>query len=58
MLWGSKFVKFRLRDKWLNSISWCGDEKVLDIGCGHGLMLIGAAKRLRDGKAIGIDLWQ
>jgi ubiquinone/menaquinone biosynthesis C-methylase UbiE len=31
---------------------------VLDIGCGHGLMLIGAAKRLRDGKATGIDLWQ
>jgi ubiquinone/menaquinone biosynthesis C-methylase UbiE len=47
-----------VRDKLLNSISWQGDEKVLDVGCGHGLMLIGAAKRLRDGKATGIDLWQ
>jgi arsenite methyltransferase len=58
MLWGSKVEKFRIRDKLLNSISWCGDERVLDVGCGHGLMLIGAAKRLRDGKATGIDLWQ
>jgi arsenite methyltransferase len=58
MLWGSLVEKFRMRDKLLNSISWQGNEKVLDVGCGHGLMLIGAAKRLRDGKAIGIDLWQ
>jgi arsenite methyltransferase len=31
---------------------------VLDVGCGHGLMLIGAAKRLSSGRAIGIDIWQ
>jgi ubiquinone/menaquinone biosynthesis C-methylase UbiE len=30
----------------------------MDVGCGHGLMLIGAAKQLWTGKAIGIDLWQ
>jgi ubiquinone/menaquinone biosynthesis C-methylase UbiE len=58
MLWGSKVEKFRIRDKLLSLISWRGDERVLDVGCGHGLMLLGAAKRLRDGKAIGIDLWQ
>ena len=29
----------------------------LDIGCGRGLMLIGAAKRLMTGKAMGIDVW-
>jgi SAM-dependent methyltransferase len=58
MLWGSKFGKFRERDRLLNAISWRGDEQVLDVGCGHGLMLIGAAKRLTTGKAIGIDLWQ
>jgi arsenite methyltransferase len=58
MVWGSRRGKFQVRDKLLNSISWQGNEKVLDVGCGHGLMLIGAAKRLRDGKAVGIDLWQ
>jgi arsenite methyltransferase len=58
MIWGSKIGKLRLRDRVLNALPWRGDELVLDVGCGHGLMLIGAAKRLRGGKAIGIDLWQ
>jgi arsenite methyltransferase len=58
MIWGSKCGKLRLRDKLIAEIPWRGDEMVLDVGCGHGLMLIGAAKRLRSGRAIGIDLWQ
>src|SRR5205823_8620427 len=36
-----------------------GRERVLDVGCGRGLLLIGAAKRLgQAGTAVGIDLWQ
>ncbi len=58
MIWGSKVGKLRLCDKVLDAIPWRGDEQVLDVGCGHGLMLLGAAKRLRQGKATGIDLWQ
>ncbi|HEY3863656.1 MAG TPA: class I SAM-dependent methyltransferase [Verrucomicrobiae bacterium] len=58
MLWGSKSGKLRLRDKLIAAIPWRGDEQVLDVGCGHGLMLIGAAKQLRAGRAIGLDLWQ
>ena len=58
MIWGSKIGKIRLRDRVMNSISWRGDEQVLDVGCGHGLMLIGAAKLLSSGKVTGIDLWQ
>ena len=57
MLWGSRVGKLQLRDRVLAALHWHGDERVLDVGCGHGLMLIGAAKRLRTGKAIGIDLW-
>jgi SAM-dependent methyltransferase len=58
MVWGSRFGKLSLRDKVILSIPWRGDEVLLDVGCGHGLMLIGAAKQLQTGKAIGIDLWQ
>ena len=58
LLWGSLFGKFRARDALLNAIPWRGDEHVLDVGCGHGLMLIGAAKRLTTGRATGIDIWQ
>lgn len=31
---------------------------VLDVGAGRGLRLVGAAKRLTTGKAIGIDIWR
>ena len=58
MVWGSKVGKLRLRDRVLASIPWRGDEAVLDVGCGHGLMLIGAARRLTTGKAVGVDIWQ
>ncbi len=58
MLWGSRIGKFQVRDRLINSIPWRGNEMVLDVGCGHGLLLIGAAKRLTTGKAIGVDIWQ
>lgn len=57
MFWGSKIAKLRLRDKIIASIPWRGDERVLDVGCGHGLMLLAAAKQLKSGRAIGIDVW-
>ena len=54
----SKVGKFRERDRLLNSIPWRGDETVLDVGCGRGLLLVGAAKHLRTGRAVGVDIWQ
>jgi arsenite methyltransferase len=57
MFLGSKVGKLLLRDGILNSINWRGDEQVLDVGCGHGLLLIGAAKRLNSGRAVGVDIW-
>jgi ubiquinone/menaquinone biosynthesis C-methylase UbiE len=45
------------RDKLLALHAWRGDEKVLDVGCGRGLLLAGAAKRLTSGRATGIDIW-
>jgi arsenite methyltransferase len=58
MIWYSYDGKMRMRERLLNVIPWRGDEQVLDVGCGRGLMLLGAANRLKTGKATGIDLWQ
>ena len=58
MVWSSRVAKLKLRDRILDGFSWRGDETVLDVGCGRGLMLIGAAKRLKTGKATGVDTWQ
>lgn len=57
MLYYSRVGKLRIRDQLLAQLVWRGDERVLDVGCGRGLLLIGAAKRLTSGKAIGIDAW-
>jgi len=58
MVLSSRVVKPKIRDRVLDSIPWRGDENVLDVGCGRGLFLIGAAKRLKTGKATGVDIWQ
>lgn len=53
----SLYGKLKHRDRMLNYVSWRGDEQVLDIGTGKGLLMIGAAKRLTTGKSTGIDIW-
>jgi arsenite methyltransferase len=58
MLWSSKVGKVRHREKLLEHYAWRGNERVLDVGCGRGLMLVGSAKRLTTGMATGIDIWQ
>jgi len=57
MLLYAKWGKFRHRDRMLNMLRWHGDERVLDVGTGRGLLLIGAAQRLTTGTATGIDIW-
>jgi ubiquinone/menaquinone biosynthesis C-methylase UbiE len=58
MRWSSQVGKVRVRDQILETLPWRGDEKVLDAGCGRGLFLIGAAKRLaKPAKATGVDIW-
>ncbi len=50
--------RLRARQTIMNAITWRGDEKVLDVGCGNGFLLLEAAKHLTSGQAIGIDIWQ
>ena len=57
MILYSKFGKFRHRERILNMIEWNGSEKVLDVGTGQGLLMIGAAKKLTIGESIGIDIF-
>src|SRR5580704_11738003 len=56
-----KVGKFHHRDRMLSLYPWRGDEQVLDVGCGRGLLLAGAAKRLAAlkgvGRVTGIDIW-
>ena len=40
-----------------NLLELKGDEIVLDVGCGLGRATIGAAKLLKTGKIIGVDIW-
>src|SRR4051812_36292300 len=58
MVWSSRVGKLRLRDRLLDGLALRGDEAVLDVGCGRGLLLVGAARRVPHGRATGIDLWQ
>jgi len=57
MFASSRFGKLHARDRILARLKLRGDETVLAVGCGHGLLLIAAAKLLPRGHAVGIDLW-
>jgi len=57
MLVYSFIGKYRLRDHLLRQRLWRGNEIVLDIGAGRGLMAIGAAQRAPMGKTIALDIW-
>jgi SAM-dependent methyltransferase len=42
----------------LDELDLRGDEQVLDVGCGRGAVLMLAAHRVPDGRAVGVDLWR
>ncbi len=49
--------RLEARDRLLSQLSLRGDETILDVGCGNGILILGAAKGLTTGKGIGIDIW-
>ncbi|MDR0346113.1 MAG: class I SAM-dependent methyltransferase [Nocardiopsaceae bacterium] len=49
--------KLRAWERVLDRAGLAGDERLLDLGCGRGAVLIAAARRLPAGRAVGADLW-
>lgn len=56
--YASRLGKFLVWGELLDGLKLSGDERILDIGCGRGAVLMLAAQRLRTGRAIGLDLWR
>jgi SAM-dependent methyltransferase len=50
--------KFEVWARILSDLRLRGDERVLDLGCGRGAVLLSAAKLLPRGRAVGIDVWR
>ena len=58
LVWSSRVGKIRARRRVVDSLVLVESDRVLDVGCGHGLLTIEAASRLIGGVAIGIDSWR
>src|SRR5271163_2904251 len=56
-VYATRSGKFRVWNQVLDDLRLHGDETLLDLGCGRGAVLLAAAKRLPQGRAIGVDLW-
>jgi arsenite methyltransferase len=54
----SRRGKFEVWARLLTEIGLRGDERVLDLGCGRGAVLLIAAKLVPRGSAVGVDIWR
>lgn len=56
-IYATRAGKFAVWAELLDRLKLKGDERLLDIGCGRGAVLLMAAERLCRGRAVGVDLW-
>lgn len=49
--------KFAVWAERLDRLDLKGTERLLDVGCGRGAVLLMAAQRLPGGRAVGVDVW-
>lgn len=54
----SRRGKFEVWARLLTGLELRGDERVLDLGCGRGAVLLAAAKLVPRGTAVGVDIWR
>jgi len=57
-LYASRRGKFVVWAELFRQLNLRGDERVLDLGCGRGAVLLLAAQHLSTGRAVGVDLWR
>ena len=57
-LYTSRRGKFLAWTELLDQLNLRGDERILDLGCGRGAVLLLAAQHLTTGKAVGVDIWR
>jgi arsenite methyltransferase len=57
-LYASRRGKFAVWAELLNELVLRGDERLLDMGCGRGAVLLMAAQHLTTGRAVGVDIWK
>jgi arsenite methyltransferase len=57
-LYASLRGKFVVWSELLDGLSLRGDERILDMGCGRGAVLLMAAQHLTTGRAVGVDIWR
>jgi SAM-dependent methyltransferase len=57
LFWSGRLGRVREMTKIVNNIPWGGGEVVLDLGCGRGLATVLAAKKLKAGYVLGVDVW-
>lgn len=57
MVWASKVGKVRLARRAIDALTIRVGDRALDVGCGHGVLLIAAAQKLTTGRAVGVDIW-
>jgi SAM-dependent methyltransferase len=50
--------KFLVWAELLDKLNLRGDERILDLGCGRGALLLLSAGHLTTGRAVGVDLWR
>jgi arsenite methyltransferase len=57
-LYTSRRGKFEVWTALADGLALRGDERVLDLGCGRGAVLLIFARRLTTGRAVGVDIWR